>query len=90
MVRKNFGEDAGSLYAMKVLRKATLKIRDRIRTKMERNILADVEHPFIVKLHYAFQVMGGLNYVIIKLQYNFQVMGWSLMTSSLNYTTPFR
>ena len=57
MVRKNFGEDAGSLYAMKVLRKATLKIRDRIRTKMERNILADVEHPFIVKLHYAFQVI---------------------------------
>ena len=56
LVRKNFGEDAGSLYAMKVLRKATLKIRDRIRTKMERNILADVEHPFIVKLHYAFQV----------------------------------
>ena len=49
-------QDAGSLYAMKVLRKATLKIRDRIRTKMERNILADVEHPFIVKLHYAFQV----------------------------------
>ena len=73
MVRKNFGEDAGSLYAMKVLRKATLKIRDRIRTKMERNILADVEHPFIVKLHYAFQVMG-----------------WSLMTSSFNFTTPFR
>jgi hypothetical protein len=23
---------------------------------MERNILAEVEHPFIVKLHYAFQV----------------------------------
>ena len=41
---------------MKVLRKATLKVRDRIRTKMERNILADVEFPFIVKLHYAFQV----------------------------------
>lgn len=25
-------------------------VRDRIRTKMERNILADVEHPFIVKV----------------------------------------
>ena len=49
---------------MKVLKKATLKVRDRIRTKMERNILADVEHPFIVKLHYAFQTEGKL-YLIL-------------------------
>ena len=59
---------------MKVLKKATLKVRkckssrkiisqgllfkvrDRVRTKLERNILADVNHPFIVKLQYAFQV----------------------------------
>ena len=27
-------------------------VRDRVRTKMERNILAEVNHPFIVKLHY--------------------------------------
>lgn len=27
-------------------------VRDRERTKMERDILADVNHPFIVKLHY--------------------------------------
>ena len=27
-------------------------VRDRTRTKMERDILADVNHPFIVKLHY--------------------------------------
>ena len=39
-------------------------VRDRIRTKMERNILADVEHPFIVKLHYAFQTEGKL-YLIL-------------------------
>ena len=64
MVRKNQGKDAGYLYAMKVLKKATLKVRDRIRTKMERNILADVEHPFIVKLHYAFQTEGKL-YLIL-------------------------
>ena len=139
-MRKIRGQDAGSLYAMKVLRKATLKgkksfkffffksqiyvsvnsaffavrdrirtkmernilayvehsfdvvkhflafpalrreffsisvisafvvvffaVRDRIRTKMERNILADVEHPFIVKLHYAFQTEGKL-YLIL-------------------------
>ena len=29
-----------------------LLVRDRERTKMERDILADVDHPFIVKLHY--------------------------------------
>ena len=29
-----------------------ISVRDRQRTKMERDILADVNHPFIVKLHY--------------------------------------
>ncbi|KAK9754846.1 Protein kinase C terminal domain [Popillia japonica] len=64
LVRKVVGADAGTLYAMKVLKKATLKVRDRHRTKMERNILVDVEHPFIVKLHYAFQTEGKL-YLIL-------------------------
>ncbi|KAI0207595.1 Ribosomal protein S6 kinase 2 alpha [Lamellibrachia satsuma] len=59
------GTDAGTLYAMKVLKKATLKVRDRVRTKMERDILADVDHPFIVKLHYAFQTEGKL-YLILE------------------------
>lgn len=27
-------------------------VRDRVRTKMERNILVEVNHPFIVKMHY--------------------------------------
>ncbi|KAK9499001.1 hypothetical protein O3M35_003524 [Rhynocoris fuscipes] len=49
---------------MKVLKKATLKVRDRMRTKMERNILVDVRHPFIVRLHYAFQTEGKL-YLIL-------------------------
>ncbi|XP_027959039.1 ribosomal protein S6 kinase alpha-2 isoform X2 [Eumetopias jubatus] len=52
LVRKTKGSDAGQLYAMKVLKKATLKVRDRVRSKMERDILAEVNHPFIVKLHY--------------------------------------
>ncbi|XP_071444255.1 ribosomal protein S6 kinase alpha-2 isoform X2 [Hetaerina americana] len=64
LVRKRVGRDAGTLYAMKVLRKATLKVRDRLRTKTERNILADVRHPFIVRLHYAFQTEGKL-YLIL-------------------------
>ncbi|XP_074850198.1 ribosomal protein S6 kinase alpha-3 isoform X5 [Carettochelys insculpta] len=49
---------------MKVLKKATLKVRDRVRTKMERDILVEVNHPFIVKLHYAFQTEGKL-YLIL-------------------------
>ncbi|XP_034779570.1 ribosomal protein S6 kinase alpha-3 isoform X4 [Acipenser ruthenus] len=64
LVRKVTGPDAGQLYAMKVLKKATLKVRDRVRTKMERDILVEVNHPFIVKLHYAFQTEGKL-YLIL-------------------------
>ncbi|XP_070273456.1 ribosomal protein S6 kinase alpha-2 isoform X1 [Myotis yumanensis] len=64
LVRKAVGPDAGQLYAMKVLKKATLKVRDRVRSKMERDILAEVNHPFIVKLHYAFQTEGKL-YLIL-------------------------
>lgn len=29
-------------------------VRDRVRTKMERDILVEVNHPFIVKLHYGW------------------------------------
>uniref|UniRef100_A0A8C5B1J9 non-specific serine/threonine protein kinase n=1 Tax=Gadus morhua TaxID=8049 RepID=A0A8C5B1J9_GADMO len=64
LVRKVTPPDDNQLYAMKVLKKATLKVRDRVRTKMERNILADVNHPFVVKLHYAFQTEGKL-YLIL-------------------------
>uniref|UniRef100_A0A8C6UI99 non-specific serine/threonine protein kinase n=1 Tax=Neogobius melanostomus TaxID=47308 RepID=A0A8C6UI99_9GOBI len=64
LVRKVTEPDANQLYAMKVLKKATLKVRDRVRTKMERDILADVNHPFVVKLHYAFQTEGKL-YLIL-------------------------
>uniref|UniRef100_A0A8C1K2H3 Ribosomal protein S6 kinase n=1 Tax=Cyprinus carpio TaxID=7962 RepID=A0A8C1K2H3_CYPCA len=64
LVRKIRGSDTGQLYAMKVLKKATLKVRDRVRSKMERDILAEVNHPFIVKLHYAFQTEGKL-YLIL-------------------------
>ncbi|XP_010898180.1 ribosomal protein S6 kinase alpha-3 isoform X2 [Esox lucius] len=64
LVKKVTGPDAGQLYAMKVLKKATLKVRDRVRTKMERDILVEVNHPFIVRLHYAFQTEGKL-YLIL-------------------------
>ncbi|XP_066528117.1 ribosomal protein S6 kinase alpha-1 isoform X3 [Hoplias malabaricus] len=64
LVRKVTPPDSNQLYAMKVLKKATLKVRDRVRTKMERDILAEVNHPFVVKLHYGFQTEGKL-YLIL-------------------------
>ncbi|KAL7980472.1 hypothetical protein Chor_001626 [Crotalus horridus] len=64
LVRKITPPDNNHLYAMKVLKKATLKVRDRVRTKMERDILVEVNHPFIVKLHYAFQTEGKV-YLIL-------------------------
>ncbi|CAF4953830.1 unnamed protein product, partial [Rotaria sp. Silwood1] len=64
LVRKIVGPDTGTLYAMKVLNKASLKVRDRQRTKMERDILAHMSHPFIVKLHYAYQTQGKVYLVL--------------------------
>ena len=57
-VRKLSGEDKGKIYAMKVLKKATIvrNQKDTAHTKAERNILEAVKHPFIVDLIYAFQV----------------------------------
>ncbi|KAI1293815.1 Ribosomal protein S6 kinase beta-1 [Halotydeus destructor] len=66
-VRKITGKDAGMVYAMKVLRKATIvrNQKDTAHTKAERNILECVKHPFIVDLHYAFQT-GGKLYLILE------------------------
>lgn len=64
LVAKKGGRDDGRLYAMKVLTKATLKVRDRLRTKAERDILAATQNPFIVRLHYAFQTEGKLYLVL--------------------------
>ena len=79
LVRKTRGTDTDTFYAMKVLKKgflivfwislnsrflAALKIRDRERTKLERNILAAVRHPFIVELYYAMQTEGKLYLVL--------------------------
>jgi len=40
-------------------------VRDRQRTKMERDILADLDHPFIVRLHYGeFLLLDGSSVVV--------------------------
>ncbi|XP_075542881.1 ribosomal protein S6 kinase beta-1-like isoform X1 [Dermacentor variabilis] len=65
-VRKLTGKDGGRIFAMKVLKKATIvrNQKDTAHTKAERNILEVVKHPFIVDLIYAFQT-GGKLYLIL-------------------------
>ncbi|KAJ2745870.1 hypothetical protein GGI20_001816 [Coemansia sp. BCRC 34301] len=54
-------------YAMKVLRKASILLQRRLIdfTMTERSILSEVQHPFIVKLYYAFQSNSRL-YLIME------------------------
>ncbi|KAJ1884615.1 hypothetical protein LPJ66_010528, partial [Kickxella alabastrina] len=67
-------------YAMKVLRKASilLKRRQITFTMTERSILSEVQHPFIVKLYYAFQSNSKL-YLIME-----YVAGGELFTHMAN------
>ncbi|XP_066596645.1 ribosomal protein S6 kinase beta-1-like isoform X2 [Prorops nasuta] len=66
-VKKITGNDRGTIFAMKVLRKASIirNQKDTAHTKAERNILEAVKHPFIVDLIYAFQT-GGKLYLILE------------------------
>jgi hypothetical protein len=61
LVRKK-GSTPPAYYAMKVLKKATIILhgKDTEHTRNERTILEEVQHPFIVKLHYAFQTLDKL------------------------------
>ncbi|EDV22479.1 uncharacterized protein TRIADDRAFT_28822, partial [Trichoplax adhaerens] len=67
LVRKVSGSHKMKVYAMKVLRKASIirNHKDTIHTKAERNVLEAVKHPFIVDLLYAFQT-GGKLYLILE------------------------
>lgn len=66
-VRKRTGKDTGKIFAMKVLRKATIvrNQKDTAHTQAERNILEAVKFPFICDLLYAFQT-GGKLYLILE------------------------
>uniref|UniRef100_A0A8C3CZN6 non-specific serine/threonine protein kinase n=1 Tax=Cairina moschata TaxID=8855 RepID=A0A8C3CZN6_CAIMO len=55
---------ARQTYQLSYIKHVCVALRDRVRSKMERDILAEVNHPFIVKLHYAFQTEGKL-YLIL-------------------------
>ena len=56
LVQKRVGYEQGRLFAMKILKKSHLLRRGQIeRTRTERKVLSLVDHPFIMKLHFAFQ-----------------------------------
>lgn len=59
-------EKTKELYAMKVLKKASLIVHGRQaqQAKTERQILEEVRHPFIVKLNYAFQTPTELHMIL--------------------------
>jgi serine/threonine protein kinase len=58
-------EDSGSMYAMKVLKKHHVARKNQIEhTRTERRILAQVHHPFICLLRYAFQTKSKLYLVL--------------------------
>ncbi|XP_044293105.1 ribosomal protein S6 kinase alpha-5 isoform X1 [Varanus komodoensis] len=67
LVRKISGHDAGKLYAMKVLKKATIiqKAKTTEHTKTERQVLEHIrQSPFLVTLHYAFQTDTKLHLIL--------------------------
>lgn len=66
-VKKRTGNDQHKLYAMKVLKKASIarNAKDTAHTKAERNILESIKNPFVVDLIYAFQTDGKL-YLILE------------------------
>ena len=65
------------LYAMKVLRKASIVLhgKDSEHTRNERSVLEEINHPFIVKLHYAFQCPSRL-YLILSYASGGELFGY--------------
>jgi len=67
LVRKLSGTDRGKLYAMKVLKKASIvqKTKTTEHTKTERQVLEAIRmSPFLVTLHYAFQTDAKLHLIL--------------------------
>uniref|UniRef100_W5N9G8 Ribosomal protein S6 kinase n=1 Tax=Lepisosteus oculatus TaxID=7918 RepID=W5N9G8_LEPOC len=67
LVRKVSGHDACKLYAMKVLKKATIiqKAKTAEHTRTERQVLEHIrQSPFLVTLHYAFQTDTKLHLIL--------------------------
>lgn len=60
-------KSTGVLYAMKILKKGDVVRKRQVeRTKIERRVLGNVEHPFLMRLHYAFQVHGVIVVLLMR------------------------
>lgn len=58
-------KDTGRIYAMKIIRKQNIVERDEVEhTIAERNVLAQINHPFIVNLKFSFQTPEKLYLVL--------------------------
>ncbi|XP_023234095.1 ribosomal protein S6 kinase alpha-5-like isoform X2 [Centruroides sculpturatus] len=69
LVRKLGGHDHRKLYAMKVLKKASIVQKQKTleHTKTERQVLETIrQSPFLVTLHYAFQTDAQLHLILGK------------------------
>lgn len=67
LVRKVSGHNSGKLYAMKVLKKATIiqKAKTTEHTRTERQVLEHIrQSPYLVTLHYAFQTETKLHLIL--------------------------
>lgn len=64
-VRKLRGIDDGKIYAMKAVNKSRIQSSrtDMRHTRTERDVLAKVDHPFLIKMHYAFETRNRLYFV---------------------------
>jgi len=65
LASKRSGRDGGHLYAIKILNKQNVVKKNQVEhTLTERSVLGRMNHPFIVKLHYAFQTDSQLHFVL--------------------------
>ena len=57
-------KDTGNIYAIKTLKKDFIIKTNQVKnTKIERDIMQQITHPFVVKLHFAFQSTETLYFV---------------------------
>ena len=57
-------KDTGKVYAVKTLKKDFIIRTNQVEnTKIERDIMQQINHPFVVRLHYAFQSSESLYFV---------------------------
>ena len=58
-------KDTGRLYAIKILRKDQIFSENQIKPILsERRVLEQLDHPFLIKLHWAFQSPSELYFVM--------------------------